>query len=232
MAASVYRAGRQFDRACRLLDRAYETYLELDERHLAGRTLISKGSAKGLGGDTREGIALLFEGMRLLDRERDPELLLVGIHNLIAFHVDDGQFVEGRDLIRAHADLYRQHATVFARLRLRWVEGRIAAGLGEPGEAEAAFLEARAGFAEHRLAYVEALISLDLAALWLAQGRTAEIGALLAEVLGTFCALGIRREAIAVVLMLEEAANAERLTVALVGSAAASLRKLEAESGG
>jgi len=120
----------------------------------------------------------------------------------------------------------------FDRLRLRWLEGRIAAGLGEPDEAEAAFLGARAGFAENRLAYVEALVSLDLAALWLSQGRTAEIGALLAEVLGTFRALGIRREAIAVLLVLEEAARAERLTAALVGSAAASLRKLEGEIGG
>jgi tetratricopeptide (TPR) repeat protein len=232
MAASVYRAGRRFDRAFSLLDRACEVYLALGEEHFAGRTLISMGTAKGAYGDTAESIGLLREGLRLLDRKRDPELLLIGVHNLIAFQVIEGRFAEGRDLIRAHADLYRQRATVFVRLRLRWVEGQIAAGLGEAAEAEVAFLEARDGFAEHRLAYVEALISLDLAALWLAQGRTAEIGSLLAEVLGTFRALGIRREAIAVLLMLEEAANAERLTVALVGSAAASLRKLEAESGG
>jgi tetratricopeptide (TPR) repeat protein len=231
MAASIYRAARQFGRAFQLLDRACETYMELGEHHLAGRTLISKGIAKGSCGDTIEAGELLRAGMRLLDRERDPALLLIGIHNLSVFQVDDGRFAEGRDLVHAHADLYRQHGALFDRLRLRWVEGRIAAGLGEPGEAEAAFLEARAGFAAHRLAYVEALISLDLAALWLAEGRTAEVGALVAEMLGTFRALGIRREATAVLLMLAEAAGAERLTVALLRTAAASLRTLEGESG-
>ncbi len=203
----------------------------MGEHHLAGRTLIGQGIAKGSAGHALDAIRSLRHALRLLDRERDPALLLAGVHNLIWFLVDEGHFAEGRDLVRAHADLYRQHGARFDRLRLRWLEGRIAAGLGEPAEAEVAFLEARAGFAEHRLAYVEALISLDLAALWLTQGRTAEIGALLAEVLGTFRALGIRREAIAVLLMLEEAAQAERLTASLVTSAAARLRKLEGEGG-
>jgi tetratricopeptide (TPR) repeat protein len=231
MAASVYRATRRFDRAFLLLDQANRTYRELGEQHLAGRTLITKGIAKSYCGDVLAAISLLQSGLRLLDRERDPTLLLAGAHNLIWLLVDEGHFAEGRALIRSHAELYQRHGARFDSLRLRWLEGRIAAGLGEPVEAETALLEARFGFAEHRLAYVEALISLDLAALWLAQGRASEIGALLAEVLGTFRALGIRREAIAVLLMLDEAASAERLTAALVSSAAASLRKLEGESG-
>jgi hypothetical protein len=207
-------------------------YRDLGEHHLMGCTLIGKGIAVGSRGDLPAAIALLQRGTQLIDTERAPAVLLAGIHSIIWFQVEGGHFMAGRELIHTHAELYRRFGARSERLRLRWLEGRIAAGLGEPTEAEAAFLEARAGFAEHRLAYVEALISLDLAALWLAQGRTAEIGVLLAEVLGTFRALGIRREAIAVVLMLEEAASAERLTVALMGSAAASLRKLEAESGG
>lgn len=232
MAASVYRAMRRFDESILLLDRAHEVYRDLGEHHLMGCTLIGKGIAVGSRGDLPAAITLLQHGTQLIDTERAPAVLLAGIHSIIWFQVEGGHFMAGRELIHTHAELYRRFGARSERLRLRWLEGRIAAGLAEPAEAEAAFLEARAGFAEHRLAYVEALISLDLAALWLTQGRTEEVGALLAEVLGTFRALGIRREAIAVLLMLEEAANAERLTVALVGSAAASLRKLEAESGG
>lgn len=232
MAASVYRAARRFEQAFLLLDQAYETYHELGEDHLAGRVLINKGIAKGYRGDISEAIALLQHGMRLLDGKRDPGLLLAGVHNLVWFQVDNAQFTEGRALVDANLDLYREHGGHFDRLRLRWLEGRIAAGLGEPEEAEAAFLAARVGFAEHRLTYVEALISLDLAALWLRQGRTGEIGGLVEEMLGTFRALGIRREAIAVVLMVEEAVEAERLTLALLRSAASKLRRLEKEAGG
>jgi tetratricopeptide (TPR) repeat protein len=231
MAASVYRAARDFDRAFFLLDRAHETYQELGERHLAGRTLINKGIAKGSRGDLPEAIALLRHGLRLLDRERDPVLLLAGVHNLIWFEVDDAHFAEGRALIGTHHDLYHRYGGRFDVLRLRWLEGRIAAGLGELAEAEALLCEARSGFAEHRLAYVEALVSLDLAALWLRKGRKDEIGALVEEMLGTFRALGIHREAIAVLLMLEEAAAADRLSQALLRSAVARLRRLEKEIG-
>jgi tetratricopeptide (TPR) repeat protein len=231
LAASLYRAARSFETASLLLDQAYEIYLRSGERHLAGRTLISQGIARAYAGRTLDAAESLQNGLRLADRERDPALFLAGAHNLIRLLIDEGHFADARESIRLYAGLYRQHGALFDRLRLRWLEGLIAAGLGEPAEAEVAFLEARAGFAEHRLAYVEALISLDLAALWLTQGRTAEIGALLAEVLGTFRALGIRREAIAVLLMLEEAAQAERLTASLVTSAAARLQKLEGEGG-
>jgi tetratricopeptide (TPR) repeat protein len=227
MAASVYRATRNFEKAFLLLDRAYEIHRELGDDHLAGRALINKGLAKGYRGDALEAMALLHEGLGLLDRDRDPRLLLAGIHNLIWFEVDGGHFTEGRALVRAHLNLYQQYGCRFDHLRLHWLEARIAAGLGEPAEAEAAFLAARTGFAEHRLTYVEALISLDLAALWLGQGRTSEISALIEEILGTFRALGIHREAIAVLLMLEEAVAADRLTLALLGSAAAKLWALE-----
>jgi tetratricopeptide (TPR) repeat protein len=224
MAASVYRATRRYDQTFFLLDRAYETYRELGEEHLTGRTLISKGIAKGSRGDLSEAIALLRQAVHLVDCDREPALLLAGIHNLIWFQVDSAQFAKGRTLIRTHDDLYRQHGGRFDLLRLHWLKGRIAAGLGELAEAEAAFLAARAGFAEHRLAYLEALISLDLAILWLRQGRKDEAGVLVEDMLSTFHALGIRREALAVLLVTRRPPR--RLTPALLRSAA-KLQRLE-----
>jgi hypothetical protein len=81
------------------------------------------------------------------------------------------------------------------------------------------------------LGYDVALISLDLAALWLGQGRTREIAAMLGETLSTFQALRIHREAIATLLMLHEAAEAERLNMTLLRAAAAKLRQCEATPG-
>jgi tetratricopeptide (TPR) repeat protein len=229
MAASVYRATRHFDRAFLLLDRAYEIYQQLGEDHFAGRTLINQGVAKRYSGAPSEAIALLHQGVRLLDHDRDPGLLLAGVHSLICCEVDGGHYVKGRELIRANVELYRRHGGIFDRLRLRWVEGTIAAGLGEPAEAEAALLAALSGFEDHRLAYDVALVSLDLAELWLGQGRTGEIGEMVGEMLGTFQSLGIRREAIAVLLLLQRTVAAERLTAAVLRSAAAELRRLEKE---
>ncbi len=227
MASSIYRAVRRFEEAFLLLDHAFNIYRRQGETHLAGRTLINKGIAKGYHGDLTEAIALLGRGITLLERDRDPELLLAGVHSLISFQVDSGHFAEGRELVRAHRKLYRDHGKEGDHLRLRWVEGKIAAGLGEMGAAEAAFLAARAGFLRHRLLYDAALLSLDLAQFWLRENRAAEVGPLIAEMLAAFRALGIRREATAVLLLVDEAVRAERLTAVLLRTAAASLRSRE-----
>jgi tetratricopeptide (TPR) repeat protein len=225
MAASLYRATRKFDQAFRLLDRAHAVYCRLGEQHLAGRTLISKGVAKAAHGNLSEASQLLLAGVRLVDGEREPALLLAGVHNLIWARVEKAQFTQGRALIQTHHELYRRYGSRFDLLRLRWLEGRIAAGLNEPGEAEAALLEARSGFAEHRLAYSEALVSLDLMILLQREGRKNEVGALVEEMLSTFRRLGIRREELAVHLVTRRKSPPSRLTPALLRSADARLRR-------
>jgi tetratricopeptide (TPR) repeat protein len=229
-AASLLRATRNFDLAYDLLDQATEIYRELGEKHLVGRTLVSKGVAKGYGGEVAQAIALLSQAIMLLKRDRDPELFLSGIQSLIWFKVEAGCFAEGRKLIDRYRALYRELG--LPKLRLRWAEARIAAGLDEPGEAEAAFWEVRQGFEQHQLAYDVALVSLDIAALWLSQGRMAEIASLLGETLAVFRALSIHREAIATLLMLGEAAETERLNLTLLRAAAAKLRQFESDPGG
>jgi tetratricopeptide (TPR) repeat protein len=232
LASSLFRATREFKMAYSLLDRTLEIYRELGEKQLVGRTMMKQGIAKGYDGEVSQAIALLGQAIMILDRDRDPELYLSGVHSLIWFQVENGGFAEGRELVRRHRHLYREASRDLTSLRLRWVEARIAAGLGEWIEAEKGYREARAGFAQHNNAYLVALISLDLAALWLKEGRTAEIAAMLAETLATFRALCIHREAIATLLMLGEAAEAERLNLTLLRAAAAKLRQFESDPGG
>ena len=93
-------------------------------------------------------------------------------------------------------------------LRLRCIEGRIQAGLGDAERAERAFLEARRGFRRADLIYTTALVELDLALLWVRQGENAKVAALLAGTLKAFRKLRIAREAIAAVLILREALTA------------------------
>ncbi len=72
-----------------------------------------------------------------------------------------------------------------------------------------------------------ALVSLDLAAVYLRQGRPSEVGRLAQEMLVTFRALKIRREAIAAIFLLQEAVESERATLPLCAEIAAQLRKLD-----
>ena len=101
--------------------------------------------------------------------------------------------------------LFVEHGNAIDLLRLRWLEGRIYAGLSDSSKAEAAFKETRAGFAERGQVYPAALAGLDLAALWARQGRFNEIHSLAQEMVATFRALRIAREAIVTLLILQRA---------------------------
>lgn len=220
---------RRFDEASQLLEWACTVHLELGENHEAGRALISKSNAAAYALDFETAVRLLGQGLALIDAERDPGLLLAAVHNLLTHLVDGGQIAEARRLFQESHALYSTHGGPIDRLKARWLEGRIASGLGEPAEAERSFREVRAGFGRASLLYDLALVSLDLAALWLEQGRTREIQALLGETVAIFESRGIRREAIAALLMLREAIERERATAALVRTVASELQRLASE---
>jgi hypothetical protein len=86
--------------------------------------------------------------------------------------------------------------------------------------AEAAFMDTRSGFAEALQVYPAALAGLDLAALWTRKGLNREIQELASELLATFRALGIAREAIATLLVLQRACDLQGRVAELVEAAA------------
>ncbi|HYL05704.1 MAG TPA: hypothetical protein VE075_06675, partial [Thermoanaerobaculia bacterium] len=98
-----------------------------------------------------------------------------------------------------------EHGNALELVRLRWLEGRIYAGLSDFSRAELAFQETRAGFAKHEQVYPAAIAGLDLAALWARQGRFTEIHSLAQEMIATFRALRIAREAIVTLVILQRA---------------------------
>ncbi len=231
LTASLYTAQRRFTEAFQLLDMAYQLYQGEGERHFAGRTLIKKGIATGHALDPEKAVQLLGQGLLLVDGSQDPKLVLAAVHNLIWFFVECGRLEEASRLLVKSRDLYTAHAERLDELKVRWVEGRIAAGFEFEKEAERAFLEVRAGFAEIDLPYDAALVSLDLAVIWLHRGWTSRIRDLIDETLSIFRARGIRREAIGALLMLREAFEKDRATVALLRNVASRLQLLEHEPG-
>ena len=229
LTASLYSDQRQFEKAFQLLDVVHQIYCQHGERHLAGRALISKGISFVLNNDAEEALRLIAAGLDLVDRRRDPALVLAAVHGIIDITVRLGRFEEAQHLLRVSRRLYYEYADELNFLKLRWVEGKINAGLANLSRAEAAFQEVRDGFRAHEMPYHLAVASLDLAEVWLGQGRTAEMRELVEETLGTFQAFGIHREAVAALLMLREAVMAERATAALLRTVAAQLQRMQHE---
>lgn len=229
--ASLYSDQRRFVDACHLLDRLHDLHVSRGDLHLAGRTLISKGIAVGHASETEQAIRLLSEGLRRIDPQRDPRLALAAIHNLIWFLVEAGRLAEADSLLGQSRGLYACHGERIDLLKVLWLEGRIAIGLGDDERAQRALQQVRNGFEQAELPYDSALVGLDLAAVWLRQGRTAEIRQLLDEILNEFRARNIRREAIGAVLMLKEALRKDGASLALLQAVEADLQRLGREAG-
>jgi tetratricopeptide (TPR) repeat protein len=229
LTASLYTAQRRFADAFQLLDWVFQIHEREGDAHSAGRALIKKGISCGYALDTEQAVRLFGQGLRLIEPLHDPKLVLSAVHSLIWFLVDGGRLEAASRLLVESRELYAVHAERLDRIKVHWVEGRIAAGIGDDDTAERAFLEVRRDYEEAELPYDAALVSLDLAALWLRGGRSSEIRSLIDETLAVFRARKIRREAIGALLMLREAFEKDRATVALLRNVASELQRLERE---
>jgi hypothetical protein len=136
-----------------------------------------------------------------------------------------GRYSEAVPLLPGVQALSEAHGSQLDRIRLRWVEARVAAGTGDGERARRILGEVRRGFLERGIVYDAALASLELATLWIEEGRTAEVRALAAEMVAVFRAQKVAREALAALLTFEAATARETATVSLVREISARLER-------
>jgi tetratricopeptide (TPR) repeat protein len=228
--ASLRGAQRRSEEAQKLLHRAITIFLCNGDQHRAGKSLVSLSLIHNHAGEVEEAIAVLHQSLPLIDPAQDERLLLFAWHNLIDYVATSGRFIEAQGLYRKARPLYRKYAEdcEFGTRRL-WLKGRIARGLGQHLEAEALLVAARARFLAEEIPYDAASVSLDLAVLYAEQRRTAELKKLAAEMLPIFTAWQIHREALAALMFLKQAVDAEQLTVQTAVGVAQFLRRAEVD---
>lgn len=223
--ASYWGTRRQFDLAFAALDIARAAYLELGDVHLAGRTLIVKATYTFYAGRPKEGIRINDAGMALLQKERDPELLFLAIHNRLSYLVACGEFREAKN------ELFRQQAQLLGlgghlnALKMRWLRAQISVGLQEWHSAEIGFLEVKEGFESAGMGFAAALASLELALVWMRQNRYQETEVMVLETSRVFMELKIHREALGAILVLKEAFERQLATVGLLKDVVDFLRR-------
>lgn len=225
--ASLAADCRQFGRASEKLLKVLKFYSGHGESHLAGRTLISMGLYAGYACEYEKAVHLLEKGLVLIDEDREPNLACAAAHNLILFLVDSDQFPEAKKRRLVYS---RQLLNVGGRIneiKFRSLEGRIDAGLGRYKRAEATFREVKAGFEEAGLPIIAGIEALDLAAVLLRQGKTAEATAVGLEAADTFIKHRIPREALQAVILLRDSFREHTATVEKVEEVARFLRRLE-----
>lgn len=223
--ASLRRAQRHFDEALRLLRRACAIFRRAGHTHRAGRCLIKMDSIHCYAGHPERGVPLLYQAMELIDSDQEPRLELCVRHNLIDDLAETGRFLEAQKLYRETRPLYRNFPDAVIQCRRKWAKGKISAGLGQTAQAERLLLAARDGFIAEDIPYDTALVSMDLAALYARERRTADLKRLSQEMLPIFSSLQIHREALAALTFLRKALDAERASFELVSRVARFLRR-------
>lgn len=224
--ASLLSDQRRFAEAFRMLDAARAVHERYGDPHEVGRLTIMKGLYKGYAGDPEEGLQLLARGLALVDRERDDKLVFHTLHNILLLRVELGDFeAAGRQLERMRP-LYAAEATWLDLVKLSRIEGQIAAGLGRLDEAEALFASTREELDRAGLGYEASLVSLNLAEVRLLQGKTAQVRALVSELVMAFRALGVGREAMVAVVLLRDAVEHDQITLEVLRQVSGALWRL------
>jgi len=155
--------------------------------------------------EPEKAVAVILQALkRLIPDPESPRLLLLsGISSLAVNLAGAGEFEAAKVALASSRRFFRR-AGKLNQFRLCWLEGKVAAGLGKNGSAEARFNTARLAFRRIGKHYDSALVSLDLALVYARQERHHELIWLVDEMVRTFRALKIARELIASLILLRK----------------------------
>lgn len=211
--ASLRRGQRRLPEALELLDRALA--LSNGARDTV-RILIKKAKTLEEMGDYEGTFEALRQAEPLLSTEQEDSRLLFCLRfNLLEILCLMGRFPEVEPLMPEVRAMAERLGNELDLVRLRWMEAKLWAGLGNLEEALEALRWVGSEFATRGIAYDAALVTLEAAALLADEGRTQEVKQLARETAPIFKAQGVGREALATLRLFCQAAEAERLTGAL-----------------
>ncbi len=203
LTASLRCDQRRFADVFRELKVPEAIYVQRGDSHNLGRILLQKGIYSGYDGDAEGSLQQLERALAMIDPQRDAKLTLSALHNYVWMLVENGKVRRARNYLGLHRHFYLTAGGRIDRIKLKWLDARIALGLEDLDRAEELLGEVRRDFERQGLCYHAALAGLDLAALWVRRGaRQPQVVELLDGVVARFTELGVEREALGAVLLL------------------------------
>jgi tetratricopeptide (TPR) repeat protein len=197
----------------KLLSRAavlYETSGDLVE---TSHALLGLGGVYFHQGSVDRAIETVQAALEILPADTEPLLYAYCRHNLIVYLAEAGRYEEAEELLERD-EVYDLILKPRMQLRLLWARGKIALLTGK--KAEPFLLEARDWFLDEDLGYEAAMVSLDLAYLYLKEGRMSDLQRLTKELVVLFQAQAFDRGAMTALLLFRDAVRREQGTVAMV----------------
>ena len=225
--ASLMRDQERFSEARDLLEFAASVYRSSGETRLEAKALLGFSKLVGDMGRAEECLPFIERARELLRIDGDHTLeLTAGVHLFYSL-MESGRTSEASSLLPDLRELVASYGNRIDRLQLLWLEGRLCQTLGQVELAEELFYQAREGYAAASRVYEVALLSLNLAALYLETGRTAEVKRLALEAVPQFASTQLDSDALAAIALFEQAARKESATLALVDEVASKVRSCQ-----
>jgi transcriptional regulator with XRE-family HTH domain/tetratricopeptide (TPR) repeat protein len=222
--ASLRRYQGRFDEALALLEDAFKLSSSKEGK---ARIQVKKANTLELMGRYEQAIGELRQAERLMERTQDARLPWLVQFGLAGNLWRLERYQDAALLLPRVRELAVPLNNELDLKRLRWLEGRVAAGLGQREQALAALEEVKRYFTAERIAFDAALATLEVAILYLEEGRTGEVKILADEMFWIFEAQGVAEEALAAIRLFYEAATREEATAELARQTVEILRKAQ-----
>lgn len=176
-------------------------------------------------GKLEQAVEILRQANEIAIPDSDERVVLSIQHSLADSLSKLDRFAEAEALFPAVIDLSRRCGGEVDLIRLRWIEGRVAAGLGHWDEGVMTLRKVRGEFASRQMSYDTALVSLELAVLYSEQGRAEEVKILARHMVPMFRARNARPEILDALSLFRQAAEQERVSAELARKVLVYLRK-------
>ena len=203
---------RRFEQAGEHLESAMNLYRILGHEEELARVLLQLGILHRHLGDLEAALEADHAATGLISPQGNPSLYLGARFNYARTLFEARRYQAARDLLAYDEDLYEAHADPHLRVRVQWLEGRIAAATGDPAAAERDLLAVLDELASQRQGFDAALACLDLAALYHQEARLGDLERAATQAVQLFQAHEVHWDALAALLLLQEAALTRTLT--------------------
>ncbi len=207
----------RYPEAREVLGRARRDFRELADPVGEARVLMQMATVEGYDGLPEEEITILEQVLPLVEAAGEERLVAWAQHNLAYSLVDAGEPLEALARFQKNEALFTdQFREPALQLRVRWLEGRIYAGLGDLELARTALEDVRLEAAERELPYELAMVSLELAIVYLREGELARVQDLAEELTLVFTSQELHRHALGALYLFRQAARAQTASVGLL----------------
>jgi transcriptional regulator with XRE-family HTH domain len=217
--AGVLDATRRLDLKASLLKhqgQSKEALLLLDQAlqgartdHARGRLLLKRAFTLEQAGAYATALETLKQAEPLIDTQREPRLEWVLLFNRGVNYCHLDLYQEAGSLLPRVEALAADLQTELDEIRTLWLRGKTRAGVGHREEGLAALAQVRQYFHTEQIAYDYALVSLELATLYLEQGRAGLVKEMAEEMRWIFEGQRVHQEALAALALFRHAAEME-----------------------